>query len=534
MRVNTAVLAALILAALVAGGAVTYVLINNQPSTVTTTVTTTATTTVTTTSSVTQGQNQTQQPTNYGELLKEVVYKISELRTRGYDVLLAEYYVLSAKYLWSTGERDAAVNALMKASEIIQNPQPLPEVKEPAINFRVVPSVTDVNRVPSTWDFVPLGKVFVLTKEGYLEYPRNDYVAWELSCFILAAIGRDSEGHLVLYQGRLPMKPEENPFKPKVYVNGEWYVPNIVFAGPLYYKSGPGYVEVYEYDLSGKYVETLTYVPSNRTWIHTLSRVGGETILRMVAHGEGVPMWLGEWGKTFMIHGAYPKDKAFDLWAGFWDVGPMSATLNVRGREVRITGYLVVDRASHRRLPINESERRFAGGAPLAFSCMVVRQGEDVTVMVTDTHVPKPLNPPTHPEHQVRINVPYLNFTAITTNFTLTDNGGLQPSEFRLVAWFDGGYVNLTGKALVYWPPRWATGKGTWWRSDAGFSWGRAFIKWEGVVVIHGGNPKKNAVIKVNALGVGEFTRYSIAAPCGTNTCPEGGGCWCTTTMPWG
>lgn len=521
MRVNTAVIAVLILAAVVAAGAATYTVINSQPRTVTTTVTVTATTTVT------QGQNQTRRPANYSELLKEITSKISELRAEGYDVLLAEYYVLSAKYLWSSGDRDAAVDALLKAEEFLQNPQPLPEVKEPATNFNVVPSVTDVNRVPSTWDFVPLGKVFVLTKEGYLEYPRNDYVPWKLSCFILGAIGRDGEGHLILYQGRLPMKPEEGPFKPRIYVNGKWYVPNIVFVGPLYYRSGPGYVEVYEYDLSGKYVETLTYVPSNRTWIHMLSRVGGETILRITARGEGVPMWLGEWGKTFVIHGAYPRDKGFDLWAGFWDVGAMNASINVRGHEIKVTGYLIVDRASHRRLPIDESERKPAGGAPLAFSCMVLRQG-GLTIMVTDTHVPKPLNPPTSPEHQVRINVPSLNFTAITTNFTLTDNGGLQPGEFRLVAWFNGGYLNLTGKAVIYWPPRWAIGKETWWRSDAWFSWGRAFIRWEGIVLIHG------ITIKVSTLGMGEFTRYSTAAPCETSTCPEGGGCWCTATAPWG
>gem|GEM_PF-5967840 len=33
---------------------------------------------------------------------------------------------------------------------------------------------------------------------------------------------------------------------------------NIVFADPLHYKSGPRYVEVCEYDLSGKYVETVS------------------------------------------------------------------------------------------------------------------------------------------------------------------------------------------------------------------------------------------------------------------------------------
>ncbi len=521
MRVNTAVIAALMLTAAIVAGAATYVAINGQPRTVTTTLTATVTATET------LGQNQTQRPVNYGELLKEVMSKVSELRREGYDVLLAEYYVLSAKYLWSNGDEDAAVEALMRAREVLQSPQPLPEVKEPVTNFSVVPSITNVDRVPSEWDFVPLGKVFVLTREGYLEYPRNDYAAWKLSCFILGAVGRDDRGHLILYQGRLPLKPEEGPFKPKIYVRGKWYVPNIVFAGPLYYRSGPGYVEVYEYDLSGKYVETLTYIPDNRTWVHTLGRVGGDIILKIVAKGVGAPMWLGEWGKTFLIHGAYPKIKAFDLWAGFWDAGPMNATISIKGHRVRVTGYLIVDRASHRPLPIAGAGYGHAGGAPLAFSCMVIWQG-NLTIMVTDTHVPKPLNPPTRPEHQVRVNIPSMNFTVVTTNFTLTDDGGLQPSKFRLVAWFKDGYLNITGRVMIYWPPRWPAGKGTWWRSDAGFSWGRAFIRWEGVVLVHG------VTVKVSALGMGEFTRYLPKAPCGTSTCPEGGGCWCTATAPWG
>ncbi len=89
MRVSTAFITALMLAILVAGVAVTYALTNNQP----------LTTTMTTTPTVTQGRNQIQQPTNYGEPLKEVINRISELKTEVYDVLLAKYYVLSAKHL---------------------------------------------------------------------------------------------------------------------------------------------------------------------------------------------------------------------------------------------------------------------------------------------------------------------------------------------------------------------------------------------------------------------------------------------------
>ncbi len=506
-----AVVAALIIVAAVAVGVSAYVLMN--PTTVTSTVTTTTTVTVTT----------TPPSNNYTETLKQLRSRIAELREKGYDVLKAEYYLLSAKYLWMSGRRDAALEMIRAAEDYLRNPPLLPEARNPAIRYEVVPNVTSVERVPTSWDFVPLNTVFVLTKEGYLEYPRNDYGSWKLSCFILGAIGRDSEGRLVLYQGRLPMKPEENPFKPKIYVGGKWFVPNIVFAGPLYYRNGSNYVEVYEYDLSGRYVETLKYYPANRTWVHVIAERGGRTILRVVARGEGIPMWLGEWGKTFLVHGAYPKAKGFDLWAGFWDVGPMNATISVGGRTIRVTGYLIVDRASHRAFPIQGSEVGNAGGAPLAFSCMVIRQGS-LTIMITNTSNPSPANPPASPEHQIRINVPSLNFSAATTNFTLRDNGGLQPSTFTLVAWFKGGYLNLTGKAVIYWPSRWPTGAGTWWRGDSGFSWGRAFIRWEGTVLIHG------ITLRVNTLGMGEFTRYSPTAPNPTATCPEGGGCWCTST----
>ncbi len=69
---------------------------------------------------------------------------------------------------------------------------------------------------------------------------------------------------------------------------------------------------------------------------------------------------------------------------------------------------------------------------------------------------------------------------------------------------FEGGYFNLTGKVVSFWLSRWAIGRGTWWSRDGMHSWGRAFIEWTGEIVING------MVMKVNATGVGEFTRYGM------------------------
>ncbi len=455
---------------------------------------------------------------DYRSMLEDLVGKVRDLKGEGYDVLMAEYYILAAKQSWSEGDVEKAVTLLEKAKEELDNAKPLPEAPNPATDYEIVPNTVEVFRwVPTGWDFVPVGTVFVVTDEGYLEYPRND-PDWKLSCFILGAVGLDEDGNMFLYQGRLPMKPEEGPFRPRVYYGGKWVIPEMTFVGPLYYREGDGYVEVYEYDLSGEYLQTLTYRYKERLWIHTIERVrDGEKILEITAKAEGMPMWLGEWGKTFIIHGIYPKAKGIDLWAGFWDVGGMNATLRVSGREVRVKGFLIVDRASHKP-HLEGGAGAPPGGAPLEFTCMVIYQ-RNLTIMITHSSNPSPLQPPATLQHQMRVNMPF--GTILLLNFTIEDDGTLQPSKFRLYSYFGEGYINATGEVIVFWPPKWVSGQGTWWDSDAVFTWGRAFIRWRGVMVFDGKE------YEINALGMGEFTRYSPNPQDDWGgTCPQNGDCW--------
>ena len=479
---------------------------SSSPSTTSTTVTTITTTTST-------------------EVLKELFEKLAKeaksKEMRGYDVLYAEYLLLSAKYYYGKGDIDKVRELLEEAEKELKNARLLPKL--PPLNFTVAENSLYVRRVPTVWDFVPIGTVFVLTDKGYLEYPRND-PTWRLSCFIIIAMGCSSDGEWFGYQGRLPLAPREGLFRPRVFLGGEWHVLDIVFTGPLYYDVGGkyGYPMVYQYDLSGNILQYILYVPSNRTWKHEIIDLeNNRVLLSITAKAVGAPMWLGEWNRTYLVHGIYNRKKGVDLWSGFWDICVMEAKVNVGGVIKTFEGVFIFDRASHRvykssseayasttttmpSLPEVVCPCRFAGsfGLPLAFTCMVIYQ-EGLNILVASSVNPSPWDPGVSLQHQLRINLLNESICIDTTSFQVIDDGTLQPKVFRMRGEFEGGYFNLTGRVISFWPSKWTWGKGTWWNKDGVFTWGRAFIMWTGEVVVNG------RVIGVNAIGVGEFTRYS-------------------------
>ena len=75
--------------------------------------------------------------------------------------------------------------------------------------------------------------------------------------------------------------------------------------------------------------------------------------------------------------------------------------------------------------------------------------------------------------------------------------------QFYLTGKFERGDVKLVGTAVNYWPEKWSVGKGVWWNKEGYRTWGRATIRWTGTVTINGRE------VKVDAYGIGEFTRYS-------------------------
>ncbi len=148
----------------------------------------------------------------------------------------------------------------------------------------------------------------------------------------------------------------------------------------------------------------------------------------------------------------------------------------------------------------------------------MVIKGRGFYIALTYSKNSSPLNVTL--EHQLRIVV---SGRAIdVSNFTVIDDGTIQPRRFRIYAKLPNGYMNLTGKVISYWPAVWPRSRGTWWNPRGTVSWGRAFTEWSGEVVING------VKHSLRAVGVGEYTRY-VPKPLATTTCSEA--CWVGQTF---
>ena len=420
----------------------------------------------------------------------------SRKRWMGYDVFKAHEYYVRALDAYKRGERDEAVKIFRQAVESLEKAEPLPSL--PKRDWEVTDSNIMIDDVPTPHDFVPLGTIYVKSENGYIAYPSNE-PRWKLSCFIYVAYGESEEGDVFVYHGRLPFTGE-GPHKPRIWLNDEWIYPFPTFYSPMYYDEEK--VMVYNYDASHSYIQTLTYDPEERLWIHEIKPIKGDgPRLKIIGRAMGKTFWMGRWDGPFIIHGVTFNKKDIDIWGGFWDIGEMTAELIINGRRYVFKGSFLFDRASHLTY-YYDSAWEGGAGAPLEFSCFYLCQDE-FCLAVAHTDNPSPFKPPTSLQHQARLNLFAENRSYPLTEFRVWDDGGIQPKIFHLVGRFDGGEIEIVGKPINYWPNRWGVSRGTWWNPEAYRTWGRATIHWTGKIVING------KVIEVDAYGIGEFTRYN-------------------------
>ncbi len=440
-------------------------------------------------------------------LIPEQLKNYEEKRWEGYDVFLAEYFLKQAKYFKGKEESQKAKKIYEKAFSVLREAKVLPSVEKRKWN--ITDSNIHIEKTPTEWDFLPIGTVFVESENGYLTYPSND-LGWKLSCFIFVGYGetKDRE-HVFAYQGRLPFTGEKRHV-PVIYLDGKWIKPFPAFLSPLYidktHKYSPyNYLTVYNYDISSSYVQILGYNEKERTWIHKIEPVNGTGAkLEILARAKGVPFWIGEWDKDFIIHGVTFNKKDLDIWGGFWDSGEMKVNLTIQGEKYEFEGWFLFDRASHRTYYF-ESKREGGAGAPLAFSCTIIYQ-ENLNIMLCSTENPSPLKTHVNFQHQARINLFDKNESYVLTSFNFTDNkanNGLQPTEFYLNGAYGKGKISVRGEVISFWPAKWGINKGTWWNPNGLRDWGRALVHWQGKITY------ENETIKVDAVGIGEFTRYA-------------------------
>jgi len=369
-------------------------------------------------------------------------------------------------------------------------------------------SNSNITDIPTLQDFVPLGIEFSQTTEHELKW---NGPAWRLSCFIFVGIGTTEEGDTIIFQLRLPhpVHPGQGSdrFSDQFFINGEWHSSYTLFS-PTYYDEGEifDYPTVYTFGVYRSRDScrgSISYNESEREWIYRVVPLegSGDTI-EIKIYPRGTTYWMGKPEGPYIIHGAIFNREDIDIWGGFWEIGPCIGKIVRPGvGRWEFAGHAIWDRAYHR---VYYSDSAVgAAGAPLWFTCGYI-YNDDFQLAIGYAQNPSPLKSPVPFQHQGRLNI----FREDTISFRfddyeLSDNGGLQPSEFHIHGTYERGEVDLQGEVFLFYPARWGVYQGVWWDSTAKRTWGRAFIRWIGEITLD------NDTIKVtDASGVFENTRY--------------------------
>lgn len=415
---------------------------------------------------------------------------------RGYDVKEAEEFTRRFDQALRRKDYRAANEFLGKAFEALEKAKIVPATLP---SWPITQESNSwIRDIPTVHDFMPLGVTYVEDEDHMLNYP--DDPEWSHSCFIPFLISKTADDqHTLISHGAIPFTGQLTdsiavmlddreynfPFRPpenRMYYDGE----QRIYPFPTVYNSGE------------KYSVSLSYNEPEREWIYTAKASKEEIALEVHGRTRSVPFWLGKPEGPYTVLGVYRTRRSVDFWGGFWDVGRGEAKLTMPDvGTYAFRGLFAVDRAVHR--------ARY-GGAPLIgapwweMSCFGLSE-DDLDIMVSRSKNPVPDRIKLKFQHQGRINFPTKGEDFTFNNFEFTDNGGLQPSEYRLTGKYEGGRVDLRGEPFRFYPKKWLRWHGAWWNKKAECTWGRSFIKWKGTITLHG------ETIEVDALGFGEFTR---------------------------
>lgn len=364
------------------------------------------------------------------------------------------------------------------------------EFRESEKTWQLTESNSWTEDTPTVEDFVPLGIVHTKTEDHILKNLPDP--KWGLQCFIFVGEGKtEDEKHTLIFQGREPIV---GSMQHRIYLDGKWYLLPPTTA-PMYFDNEKrlfSYPTVYTL---GETHTSISYDEKGRRWIFRIENPKNKVTFEIEGKARGIPFWMGKPEGPYIIHGVAWNRKDIDTWGGFWDVGTFEAKLSISNKSYTFYGNFLFDRAYH---------RAYYAPGPVSlsnFTCMHI-YNNDFDLMFSRSINPSPLEIPAPFQHQARINFPNIGESFTFDDFEYWDNGTLQPDEFRISGKYEGGEINLTGKVYGFWPEKWKVGKGSWWGEDGKHTWGRAFIKWSGMITLHG------ETLKIDANGVGEFTRY--------------------------
>jgi len=455
---------------------------------------------------------------------KQLVEKFSKikmwylkLKTEGYNVTEAEYWVVKARQAFDRGDYEEANRLLDKALKALEKAE-----KYSLPIFPVVKSNSWITDPVTLYDFVPFGVALIKLSDNRLTISRGE--GWTASNFVQFGMCTDGENILV--------------FHSSVNIGGGNL--RLMFNGKRIFRklSGPSY-----YDESGKYfpyptvhtnpsedyVIAIAYDEETRTWYHKIvytKTSPPKEILYVKGKGRLSPLWVGKPEGPFVVHGIAGVKQGklcLDTWGGYLDFEELVECryhdLEAGKTYTFTSGFAFMDREYHRFLPVGSveiGEGKIVDGIEFDAMSFHKIEGEEIEFIFILAKNPLPesirekIELPEF-EHFGRINFVDRGESYRFDDFEFGTDGRLQPLKYYLKGNFtDGGRivgsVNLTAEAFAFWgyggAENWKVHQ-VWWDPGGAAAWGRSFVKWSGTITIG-----KEVIEVRDVLGFGEFHRY--------------------------
>ncbi len=353
-------------------------------------------------------------------------------------------------------------------------------------------TITDM---PTLRDWLPWGLTIEKTPDNQLRnvppFTENNF------CFYASGTSEDGK-HTISSSGCFA--PQGGKVW-KISIDGKWYM--VKGTPPVRYDDGTqyGYPTVYT-DPDGPFLVALSFNEPEQKWVFQCYNKEGTFSCRAELTGEGVPFWAGKpEGPYTMMSIWSPKQRdIFEVWGAFVEMCTYTATVKTpEFGEIRVRGLGWSDREYHKRVPGYELKSKpRPKSAPINYWAISIMQDDaDIGVF----YCTEPWTGEVRAEAG-RVYFPKTGIHCAMEEYTLTDNGGVNPTEFRIKGKHERGTVDVVGtmRERVGFNSKEFLEKGEWGPTPTKcladgmqVAFWQVFVDWDGEVTIDGESVKVRA-----------------------------------------
>jgi hypothetical protein len=356
-------------------------------------------------------------------------------------------------------------------------------------------SNTSITDVPTLHDWLPWGITMEKTVDGRVRnvppFTENNF------CFYASGATEDGK-HTISSSGCFA--PQGGKIW-KISIDEKWYM--VSSALPVRYDDGDKYPHPTVYtDPAGPFVMAISYNQPERRWVFQFHNQDNTFSYQADLAVRGVTNWVGKPEGPFMMMsiGSPKKRNVFEVWGGFVQFSAYTGTLkHPEFGELMVKGLGWSDREYHKIVPASRAGAKRTGNCPpINYWALSIMQDD---VDIATYYCTEPWT------GEVRAQAGRINFQnkgvgCEIEEFTTTDNGGVNASEFRIKGKHERGTLDIVGrvKERVGFHSKEFLETGQWGPTPAKclvdgmqVAFWQVFVDWEGEVTLDGERIKVSA-----------------------------------------